>query len=395
MAGFADVSDSLLAGHGAVVVGGSRGIGREVARLIAALGAGVVVNGRDEAAVTETVSAITAGRDAADRVRRIADRRADRRGADHVVRRRLWPHRHPDELRRHPRTTGSSILTITGDEFRNVLDSHLGTTFHTCRAAAPRMVDQGHGAIVNTSSFAFLGDYGGTGYPAGKGAVNGLTMAIAAELNEYGVRANVVCPGAKTRISTGPDYEEQIRSLNRRGLLDDATAQGSLDAPPPEYVAPLYAYLVSDLAADVTGQILIGAGGFVGRFDKPTPALLGYRDHTDAPPWTLPRTATPMIGAGESADRDRGDGHRAGARGGPVPSVGTDPPGGTSEWVFGAPGLSAPSGKLQSSISLIFVPGGTTLCWDTVHWASGRSSPIEPPKMGLMPSDLRIATALP
>ena len=187
-----------------------------------------------------------------------------------------------------PEPPGSSILTITGDEFRNVLDSHLGTTFHTCRAAAPRMVDQGHGAIVNTSSFAFLGDYGGTGYPAGKGAVNGLTLAIAAELKEYGVRANVVCPGAKTRISTGPDYEEQIRSLNRRGLLDDATAQGSLDAPPPEYVAPLYAYLVSDLAADVTGQILIGAGGFVGRFDRPSPELLGYRDHTDSPPWTLP-----------------------------------------------------------------------------------------------------------
>jgi NAD(P)-dependent dehydrogenase (short-subunit alcohol dehydrogenase family) len=59
------------------------------------------------------------------------------------------------------------------------------------------MVAQGGGAIVNTSSFAFLGDYGGTGYPAGKGAVNALTLAIAAELKASDVRANVVCPAPR------------------------------------------------------------------------------------------------------------------------------------------------------------------------------------------------------
>ena len=78
------------------------------------------------------------------------------------------------------------------------------------------------------------------------------------------MRANVVCPGAKTRLSTGPDYEAHIAELNRRGLLDDVSMQGALDAAPPEYVAPTYAYLASDLAKDVTGQIFIAAGGFVG-----------------------------------------------------------------------------------------------------------------------------------
>jgi NAD(P)-dependent dehydrogenase (short-subunit alcohol dehydrogenase family) len=101
------------------------------------------------------------------------------------------------------------------------------------------------------------------------------------------VRANVVCPGAKTRISTGPEYEAQIEDLRRRGLLDDVSAAGALDAPPPEYVAPTYAYLVSDRAKDVTGQIFIAAGGFVGRFDRPTPSIIAYRDHHDAPPWSL------------------------------------------------------------------------------------------------------------
>ena len=160
--------------------------------------------------------------------------------------------------------------------------------FETCRAAAPKMVAQGGGAIVNTSSFAFLGDYGGTGYPAGKGAVNGLTLAIAAELREHGVRANVVCPGAKTRMSTGPDYEAQIAEPEPpRHCSTTSSAQVALDAPPPEYVAPTYAYLVSDLAKDVTGQIFVAAGGFVGRFDRSHASIIGYRDHQDSPPWSL------------------------------------------------------------------------------------------------------------
>ncbi len=283
------MSDSPLAGKGAVVVGGSRGIGRAVSVLLAELGAGVVVNGRDQFAVSDTVAAITAAGHAATG---FAGSPTDEVTAEALVHSCLDSYGHIDILINcagiaeppHNR----SILAISTADFQAVLDSHLGTVFHTCRAAAPRMVAQSGGAIVNTSSLAFLGDYGGTGYPAGKGAVNGLTMAVAAELAEHGIRANVVCPGARTRLSTGPDYEEQIGDLNQRGLLDDASAQFALDVAPPEYVAPLYAYLASDLAADITGQILVGAGGFVGRFDKPTPVLLGFRDHRSSPPWTGP-----------------------------------------------------------------------------------------------------------
>jgi NAD(P)-dependent dehydrogenase (short-subunit alcohol dehydrogenase family) len=182
---------------------------------------------------------------------------------------------------------GESILNVTSELFHDLLDAHLITTFETCRAAAPKMVQQGGGAIVNTSSFAFLGDYGGTGYPAGKGGVNGLTLAVAAELSEHGVRANVICPGGKTRISTGSDYEAHITDLNRRGLLDDTSTQAALDAPPPEYAAPLYAYLAGDLAKDITGRIFIAAGGFVGEFARQTPVIIGYRDHHDSPPWSV------------------------------------------------------------------------------------------------------------
>jgi len=281
------VPDQPLRGFGAVVVGGSRGIGAAVATLLAELGAGVVINGRDVGAVGAAVGSITA---AGGRAVGLPGAASDVTVAEALISLCENEFGRINALVNCAGTaepTGSSILNVSPREFQELVDAHLGTVFATCRAAAPKMVAQGGGSIVNTSSFAFLGNYGGTGYPAGKGAVNGLTMAIAAELAEHGVRANVVCPGAKTRLSTGAQYIEQIESLRRRGMLDDVSANGALDAAPPEYVAPLYAYLVSDLSTRVTGQILIAAGGFVGRFDRPSPALLGYRDSGDSAPWSI------------------------------------------------------------------------------------------------------------
>ncbi|BDY27209.1 MULTISPECIES: SDR family NAD(P)-dependent oxidoreductase [Mycolicibacterium] len=265
-----------------MVVGGTRGIGLAVAELLAAQGAGVVVNGRDPGAAHA----------AAERISGVAHAGspADPAVADALIEACVREFGRIDILINCAGTAepmGSSILSVSSAEFNQLLGAHLSTVFETCRAAAPRMVAQGNGAIVNTSSFAFLGDYGGTGYPAGKGAVNGLTLAIAAELKEFGVRANVVCPGAKTRLSTGAEYEQHIASLNRRGMLDDVSMQGALDAAPPEYVAPTYGYLVSDLAKDVTGRVFIAAGGFVGEFARPAPGFLGYRDHHTAGPWTV------------------------------------------------------------------------------------------------------------
>ena len=285
------MSDRPLAGFGVVVAGGSRGIGAAVSAKLAECGAGVVVNGRDAGAVEATVAAIN---EAGGRAVAHAGSAAEEAVAEELIALCENEFGALDALVNcagMAEPPGSSILDISTEQFHDLIDVHLGTVFATCRAAAPKMVARKRGAIVNTSSFAFLGDYGGTGYPAGKGAVNGLTMAIAAELAEYGVRANVVCPGAKTRLSTGSDYIEQIESLRRRGMLDEISAQGALDAAPPEYVAPMYAYLVSDLAAKVSGQMFIAAGGFVGRFDRPSPSLLGYRDHHGSPPWSVDEIA--------------------------------------------------------------------------------------------------------
>ena len=279
--------DLPLLGFGTVVVGGSRGIGAAVATLLAELGAGVVINGRDADAVGATVGSITAAGGHAVGLPGTASDAAVAVALVSLCENEFGRINALVNCAGTAEPTGSSILNVSANEFRELIDAHLGTVFATCRAAAPKMVAQPGGSIITTSSFAFLGNYGGTGYPAGKGAVNGLTMAIAAELAEHGVRANVVCPGAKTRLSTGAEYTHQIESLRRRGMLDEVSAQGALDAAPPEYVAPLYAYLVSDLSTRVTGQILIAAGGFVGRFERPAPALLGYRDSGDSAPWSI------------------------------------------------------------------------------------------------------------
>lgn len=276
-----------LAGRAYAVTGSSRGIGAAVAEDLAARGADVVLNGRDEAVLRDQVRALAAR--STGRISAVA-------GSAHepeVARELLARASEGDSAVAGLITcagvaepAGSSILTVSHEEFDGLMDAHLGTMFAPCRVFAPHFVEAGAGTIVTTSSFAWKGDYGGTGYPAGKGAVTSLTMAIAAELAEHGVRANVVCPGARTRLSAGDDYDEQIRELGRRGMLDELSVAGALDPAGPEYVAPLYTYLASELSAGITGGVFAGSGGFVGRFPSPEARILAYCDFHDSPPWT-------------------------------------------------------------------------------------------------------------
>jgi NAD(P)-dependent dehydrogenase (short-subunit alcohol dehydrogenase family) len=281
-----DGTAPLLEGRAVVVSGSSRGIGRAVAAALAAEGAAVVVNGRDAAVVEAAAAELRA--DGA-RVAAVVGSAADEGVAAQLVAAAVDGFGRLDAVVNCAGTAeppGSSILSVSHDEWRQLLDAHVTSAFAVCRAAAPALVAQGHGSIVNTSSFAFTGMFGGTGYPAGKGAVNSLTMALAAELAEHGVRANVVCPGARTRLSTGDGFERSILELHRRGLLDDGMRDAALAPAPPEYVAQLYVFLVSDLAAGVSGEVLAGAGCFIGRYARPEPAFVAWRDHGSNPPWT-------------------------------------------------------------------------------------------------------------
>lgn len=265
---------TALAGKRVVVAGASVGIGRAVAMRCAAEGASLVVNARGEASLADSVAAIEATGAA---VVGVAGSVADPAVAERLVATAVEHFGGLDALVNCagiPEPAGSSILDISPAQWQELVDVHLTGTFNTCQHAARAMVGQGGGgSIVNTSSHAFLGIFGGTGYPAGKGGTNSLTFALAAELAEHGIRVNAVCPGARTRLSTGDDYEAHIARLHDRGMLDDLLRDASLDPAPPEHVASLYAFLVSDAAAGVTGELFWGAGPFAGRFPRPQPTF--------------------------------------------------------------------------------------------------------------------------
>ena len=274
---------NALAGKRVIVTGASMGIGRAVAERCVTEGASVVVNARGEETLAETVAALEAiGGD----VVGVPGSVASHNVAGHLVAAAVDHFDGVDVLINCAgiaEPAGSTVLTIEPADWQHQLDVHLTGTFNTCQNAAWTMVKQGHGTIVNTSSHGFLGIYGGSGYPAGKGGTNSLTYVLAGELAEHGIRANAVCPGGRTRLSTGADYEATIERLHAKGILDDLFRDASLSPAPPEYVAALYVYLASDASAPTTGEIFWGAGPYAGRFPKPE-ATYDYFGAADAPP---------------------------------------------------------------------------------------------------------------
>jgi len=289
-----------LDGMTAVVTGSSRGIGRAVALGLVAEGARVVVNGRpDDAGRSEAADTLV--REIEQRggaAVAVAGSIAEERTSGRLVEACLDSFGQVDVLvccAGVPEREPASILEADSAAWRDLIDTHLSGTFYACRHAAPHMARRGRGSIITTSSHASLGIYGGTSYAAAKGGVESLTLALAAELREKGIRANVVCPGAKTRLSSGPEFERRIESLHARGILQDATKAAALNPPAPECVAALYAFLASDESAAVSGRIFSAAGGYVGLFDERRESLLVYRDESKEPAWDVASLAPILL----------------------------------------------------------------------------------------------------
>ncbi|MBT4519332.1 MAG: SDR family NAD(P)-dependent oxidoreductase [Halieaceae bacterium] len=180
---------------------------------------------------------------------------------------------------------GSSMVEIDFDNWNRVIGVHLTGTFNTCRHALPFMVDQKDGAIINTSSHAFLGSYGGSAYAAAKGGINSLSAAMARDFAEHNIRCNIVFPGAKTRLSSGADYVAQIRQLNKRGLLDDQRMESALNPAPPAHIAPVYAFLASDKASSLTGKMFTASGSHLGEFPWPDERVMAVGDPNTRGAW--------------------------------------------------------------------------------------------------------------
>jgi len=151
-------------------------------------------------------------------------------------------------------TRDGLLARMSDEDWRDVIDTNLGGVFHTCRAAARGMMKRRAGSIVNISSIVGLhGNPGQTNYSASKAGIIGFTKALARELGNRGVRANVVAPGyVDTRLT-------QAIADEMRELMLANTPLGRFGQP--EDIADAVRFLCSDEASFITGEVLLVDGG--------------------------------------------------------------------------------------------------------------------------------------
>jgi NAD(P)-dependent dehydrogenase (short-subunit alcohol dehydrogenase family) len=142
---------------------------------------------------------------------------------------------------------------MTEEQWDQVLAVNLKGTFLCAQAALPRMRERGWGRVVNTSSIGSLGNIGQANYSASKAGVIGLTRTLALEYAKYGVTVNCVAPGAvMTPMLAG--VPDQIREKITAGIPVGRIAE-------PREIAAVHAFLASDEAAFITGQVIFVDGG--------------------------------------------------------------------------------------------------------------------------------------
>jgi len=238
------VAFASLEGKTALITGGSRGIGRAIAVELARAGARVTFSyrsGKDEAeqvASEARCRAVEADVSDPEQAKALVEAAGDL-----------------DLLVNNAGITRDGLLARMSDEdWRVVLETNLSGTFHTCRAAVRGMMKRRAGSIVNVSSIVGLhGNPGQTNYSASKAGIIGFTKALARELGNRGVRANVVAPGyIDTRLT-------QVIADDMKELMLANTPLGRFGRP--EDVAGAVRFLCSDDAAFITGEVLLVDGG--------------------------------------------------------------------------------------------------------------------------------------
>jgi 3-oxoacyl-[acyl-carrier protein] reductase len=239
----------------AVVTGASRGIGRAIALELAQRGARVVVNyHRNAEAAAEVVAAIEANGGQAVAVQ--ADV-GDIEQAAELIKTALDTFGQIDVLVNNAGTTRDQLLMLMKEgDWDDVLRTNLKSVFNCCKAAARPMVRRRQGRIINITSVSGIAGQGGqTNYAASKAGIIGFTKSLAKELGPRNITVNGVAPGFVPTDLTSDLPEELL--------------QQAIEATPlrrmgkPEEIAYAVAFLASDEAAFITGEILTVDGGLV------------------------------------------------------------------------------------------------------------------------------------
>jgi 3-hydroxybutyrate dehydrogenase len=255
----------MLHGRCAVVTGGGRGIGRQVARDLAAAGARVALAARTLAEVEAAAAEIRAAGGAALAVRADVARADDVRALFQQARAELGP---ASILVSAAGVAPSAPLVKTSDEvWHQALETNLSGPFYCLREALPAMVEAGWGRVVNVASIAArTGAPYIAAYAASKHGLLGLTRCAALEVATRGVTVNAVCPGY---VDT-PMVDAGIARIVEKTGIPAAEARRRLEEMSPQKrmytvqeVSALVLFLCSEEARGINGQALTIDGGSV------------------------------------------------------------------------------------------------------------------------------------
>jgi 3-oxoacyl-[acyl-carrier protein] reductase len=240
-----------LTGRVALVTGAGSGIGEATARRFAAEGAVVVVNDVDPARVRAVAEDLEKGGASALGIAADVTRRDD---VEAMVGRVVQDLGRLDILINNAGINRDAMShKMTEEQWDQVLAVNLKGTFLCAQAALVRMRERGWGRVVNTSSIGSLGNIGQANYAASKAGVIGLTKTLALEYARYGITVNCVAPGAVlTPMLAG--VPEPIREKITAQIPVGRIAE-------PREIAAVHAFLASDEAAFITGQVIFVDGG--------------------------------------------------------------------------------------------------------------------------------------
>jgi len=280
----------MLDGKVAVVTGGGRGIGRGVAKLLAAQGAAVVVNDLGVSVAGQLEEKSTPAEDVVKEIKSAGGRASANHmdiatvaGGEGLVNQAIKDFGQLDIL---VNVAGilrdRMIFNMSEQEWDDVVRVHLKGHYCTMRPASAHMRERKYGRIINFSSNSALGSPGQPNYAAAKAGILGLTYSSANSLAKYNITVNAIMPGASTRMT---DTIPAGRMPGATGVPQSESAEGT--PRDPANVAPLVCFLASDAAANVSGQCFGASGYRITRYTHIVPEKIAI----NTGPWTVERLA--------------------------------------------------------------------------------------------------------